>query len=288
MTRIAFIGLGAMGARMARRLVDAGHELIVYNRTVARAEPLTRLAATLASSPRAAAAQAELVLTMVTDDAAAQQIWLDSSTGIVAGLQPQAIAIECSTVTPSWIRTLRTALNTVELLDAPVAGSRPQAESGQLIFLVGGDRATFDKARPVLDGMAGAIHHVGPSGSGAWLKLAVNSLFAVQVAATSELMGLMRKANIQPDTTASILGQMPITSPAIKGVIGLIANEEHRPLFPIDLVEKDLRYAVSAGQVVGQSLPTTDAVHALFRRAQKAGYGQDNISGLVQLFMQAG
>ena len=287
MTRIAVLGLGAMGARMARRLIDAGHDVAVYNRTPARMAPLVALGARGAETPKDAVSDAEVVLTMLTDDDAARGVWLDDATGIVRGIRPDTVALECSTVTPAWIAELDSHLNAlgVRLLDAPVAGSRPQADAGKLIFVIGGPTEALERVRPALAVLGGAVHHVGEIGAGAWMKLAVNSLFAAQIGLVAELLGMMQKAGIAPDRAMAVLGELPVTSPAAKGVGGLIVAGKHEPLFPIDLVEKDLRYAVAAARAVDASLPTVDASRQSYADAQRAGHGDANISAIARLYV---
>ena len=287
MSKIAVIGLGAMGARMAQRLAQAGHQLTVYNRSPERAAPLVQAGATLADSPKAAAAGADIVLTMLTDDAAAAAVWLDEAAGAIAGISPGAVALECSTVTPAWIHRLGKALDSrqVGLLDAPVAGSRPQAEAGQLIFLLGGETAIVERMRPVLMSMGGAIHHVGDRGAGAWMKLAVNSLFGAQIALVGELLGMLARAGVAPERAMATLGELPITSPAAKGVGGLVVANKHAPLFPIDLVEKDFRYALSAARSVQAELPAVEAVHRIYESARQGGHGASNISAVAKLYL---
>ena len=141
----------------------------------------------------AAAAGADVVFTMVTDDAAARQVWLDEAAGALHGLKPGAIAIESSTVTPAFVRELaaRVAAREARFLDAPVAGSRPQAEAGQLVFMVGGEAGTIAAARPLLEVLGARVIPVGTAGQGAVLKLAVNTLFAAQLASLAELLGFL-------------------------------------------------------------------------------------------------
>lgn len=284
MSNIAFLGLGAMGVRMARRLIDAGHTLVVYNRTAARAAPLTEVGATVADTPAEAVADADVVITMLTDDAAARSVWLDPTHGIITRIRPSAVALECSTVTPAWIQTLAEAIGGQSLLDAPVAGSRPQAEAGQLIFLVGGEAETLERARSLVEVMGSAIHHIGPTGAGAWMKLAVNSLFGVQVAVVAELLGMLKKAGLTPERSMEVLGALPVTSPAVMGVGGLMVAGRHAPLFPIDLVEKDFGYAIDAARSVDSRLPTVEATRQSYIDAQAAGHGGDNLSGVSKLF----
>ena len=286
MTHIAVLGLGAMGARMATRLIAAGHDVCVYNRTAERAAPLQQLGARIARSPRDAAEQADIVIAMVTDDAASRALWLDKETGALAALGTGALAIESSTLTPAWVSDLAAAAAArgVGFLDAPVAGSRPQAEAGQLIYLVGGAAPDLERAKPVLAVLGGAIHHVGPVGQGTAMKLAVNAFFGVQVAAMGEVLGLLRRAGVATDAAAEILGALPVTSPALKGIAGLMAARNFAPLFPIDLVAKDFHYIAAAAQAAGADLPVAAAAGDVFTRAKDAGLGGDNIAGVVQLF----
>ncbi len=287
MHRVAILGLGAMGSRMARKLLDAGHQVAVYNRSPERARALEAEGATVAATPRQAAERSEMVISMVTDDDASRAIWLEESTGAIHGLGEGTIAIESSTLTLAWVRRLAEALGSrgTDFLDAPVAGSRPQAEAGQLVYLVGGAPSAFERAKPLLEVMGAAIHHVGPLGQGMVLKLAVNSLFSLQVAAMAELLGLVRKAGIDENRAVEVLGQMPVTSPAAKGAAALIAARDFAPMFPIDLVEKDLRYLLESARSVEAEVPATAAVRELYARAINEGYGDNNIAGIARLFL---
>lgn len=289
MTKVAILGLGAMGARMARRVLDAGHDVAVYNRTAERARPLVELGARLGATPAAAADGADIVISVVTDDAAARAVWLHPEHGAVRSLRADAVAVESSTVTPAWVDELRAAIDDVgaELLDAPVAGSRPQAEAGQLIYLVGGSADALDRVRPVLTTMGQAVHHVGEIGAGTVMKLAVNAIFGIQVAALAEMLGMVTRAGIDMERAVGILGAMPITSPALKGVGGLIAAGKYAPMFPIDLVEKDFRYIEACARSVEAQVPTAAAVWAVYDQARSAGFGADNIAGVAQLFVRS-
>jgi 3-hydroxyisobutyrate dehydrogenase-like beta-hydroxyacid dehydrogenase len=286
MSKIAFLGLGAMGSRMAANLVKAGHEVTVWNRDPARAEAFRQQNARIAGTPRAAATGAAVVISMVTDDAAARSVWLDPATGALAALGPGAIAIESSTVTPAWIEELGAAVTArgARLLDAPVAGSRPQAEAAQLVFMVGGAREAFDAARPVLDAMGVSIMHVGGLGQGAVLKLAVNTLFAAQLESVAELLGFLTRNGFAADEAAALLGAFPIVAPPIAGAAKMMAAKSVAPLFTIDLIEKDLGYIIDTAARSGASLPGAQSARAAFQRAQQQGLGQANISGLAAVF----
>ena len=279
------LGLGAMGQRMAQRLIDAGHELTVWNRTPAAASALVAAGARLAPSPRAAAEGAQIVWSMVFDDAASRQVWLDPRTGAAAAMAADAMAIESSTLTPAWVQELGAMFGArgVAFVDAPVAGSRPQAQAGQLAFMVGGDAAVIERLRPVLAALGPALHHLGPVGSGAWLKLAVNALFATQVAALAEQLSLLRRAGLDPQRALDALRAMPVLSPAAAGAGALMLAGNYAPQAPVDLIVKDLGYAIDQGRQAGASLPLTSAVMARFKSAQTAGLGGENLVAIAKL-----
>jgi 3-hydroxyisobutyrate dehydrogenase len=284
MTRITVLGLGAMGQRIARRLIDAGHAVTVWNRSPQAAEALRALGATAAATPREAAEGAEVVLSMVYDDAASRAVWLHDSDGALHGLRASAIAIESSTLTPAWVGELGRAMAArgVAFIDAPVAGSRPQAEAGQLIVMAGGDAAVVERVTPLLLAtIAGAVHHVGAVGSGAWLKLAVNALFGTQVAAMAELLALLRGAGVDAERALAALKAMPVTSPAAAGAATLMLARQYVPQAPVDLIAKDIGYALASST---QALPLTAAVAERFAAAQRAGLGAENLVSVAKLY----
>lgn len=283
---IAVLGLGAMGSRMASRLLDAGHRVTVFNRAAERMKPLVAHGARSADSPREAVRGAEVVIGMVRDDEASEAIWLDPGHGALAGLSAGAIAIESSTLTPAWVRRLGEVMKKqgVVFIDAPVVGSRPQAEAGQLLYLVGGEAAVIDRVRDVLLVAGGAVHHVGPVGAGAVMKLAVNALFATQVSALGEVLAMTRRSGIADVDAVDLLASMPVTSPALKGVGALIVARNFNPMFPIALVEKDLRYFEETARQSGSRAPIAEAVREVYRKAIETGFGGDNIAGVAQLF----
>ncbi len=286
MTRIAVLGLGAMGARMAARLLDAGHDVSVFNRTPERGAELEARGARLAATPREATAGAEMVIGMLRDDTASRTVWLDPVAGALGGLGAGALAVESSTLTPGWVRDLAPAVAKAggRFLEAPVAGSRPQAEAGQLIYFLGGEAETVEAARPLLEVLGGALHHVGPAGHAAVVKLAVNALFGIQVAAVAEILGLFRRSGLDASAAAGVLGETPVVSPAAKGAVGAMLAGNFAPMFPIDLVEKDFGYVAEAAGAAGAEMPTAAAVREIYARAKAAGFGRDNIAGVARLF----
>ncbi len=286
MTRIAVLGLGAMGSRIAARLLDAGHNVTVFNRTAERARPLIEKGAIRADTPRAAAREADLVIAMVTDDEASRALWLNEETGALQSLSPQTVAIESSTLTPAWVRELneRVSARGAAFLDAPVAGSRPQAEAGQLIYFVGGDAAVLERVSETLMTLGSAIHHIGPAGSGATFKLAVNALFGIQTAALGEILGLLEKQGMEITHCVDWLNALPTTSPAMKIMGQLMASHTFAPLFPIDLVEKDFGYLTSLTESAATRTPLSAAARAVYRQAVERSLGNANISRVVQLY----
>ncbi len=286
MARVSVLGLGAMGSRMAGALLRAGHGVTVWNRTPGRADPLVAAGARLAGTPCDAVAEAEFALSMVRDDAAAREVWLAPAQGALAGMRRGALAVECSTVTPDWVRELdRACLEAgVACIDAPVAGSRPQAEAGQLIFLVGGEADAVARAEPVLQAMGSAIHHAGPIGSGAMVKLAVNALLGVQIAATAELIGWLGRSGADVGRAARIIAATPVASPAASAAAqGMLAGN-FAPLFPVELVRKDLGYLADAAAAVRAGVPMAAAAAEVFARASDEGYGSEQGTAVVKLY----
>jgi 3-hydroxyisobutyrate dehydrogenase len=286
--KIAILGCGAMGSRMAQNLLNANYPVVVYNRTAAKVQSLIDRGALYAATPRAAAAQAEIVISMVTDDDVSRSIWLDPEAGALSGLRQNQIAIESSTLTIGWTRELA---NTIEqhgamFLDAPVVGSCPQVEAGKLIYLVGGKAEVLEQVQPILLSAGGAVvQHLGAIGQGMAMKLAVNTLFGVQVAALAEILGLLDKQGIDNVKAMECLGELPVTSLAAKMAGSLMVANNHAPLFPIGLVEKDFRYVMQTAQTENAPMPVATAIHHIYQEAIDKGFGNNNITGVVQLFL---
>jgi 3-hydroxyisobutyrate dehydrogenase-like beta-hydroxyacid dehydrogenase len=287
MTNITILGTGAMGSRMATKLLEEKHSVTIFNRTKKPALPLIDNGANFATTPLEAVKDADIVISMLTNDEASKSVWLEENYGAIHALKKDSIAIESSTLSTTWIKQLTKEFNqhNIEFLDAPVVGSRPQAEAGGLIFLVGGNETTLNLARPVLTTMASAIHHIGPNGSGTQMKLAVNAFFGVQVSALSEIIGLMEKSGIEKDKTITLFNQLPTTSAALQGIGNLIANNNYNPLFPITLVEKDFRYLLEMARQNNALLPISNTAHMTYKSAIDDNLGEHNIAGVVQLYV---
>jgi 3-hydroxyisobutyrate dehydrogenase-like beta-hydroxyacid dehydrogenase len=258
----------------------------VWNRGASATESLVAEGAAAAPSPRDAARGVEFVVAMLRDDEASRAVWLAPETGAFAGMEKDAVAIDSSTLTVACMRELgrRAQERGIAFLDAPVVGSRPQADAGALIFLVGGDEEVLTLAAPVLRCMGAAIHHAGPSGHGAALKLAVNALFGIQVAAVAELIGLLRASGIDCARAGEIIGQAPVCSPAAKGALASMLAGNFAPMFPVELVGKDFGYIRRFAEEHDARTPVGDAASMVMAEAAARGMGADNLTGIVRLY----
>jgi 3-hydroxyisobutyrate dehydrogenase len=281
---VAFLGLGTMGSGMANRLLSAGFPLTVYNRNAEKAKPLVAAGAKLAATPRTAATGADLVLTMVADDAAARSVWL-SENGALAGAKRGAVLLECSTVSPDWIAELAAAAakSGHVLLDAPVTGTKPHAAAGELTFLVGGDAAALEKARPALAVMSKSILHLGPNGSGALLKLVNNFLCGVQAVSFAEALAFIENAGLDRAQALEFLLQGTPGSPLVKTMAARMTARDYTPNFAMRLMAKDLAYSVAAGKKLSVNLATVATAHAALQQAIAAGLGDQDFSAVVEM-----
>jgi 3-hydroxyisobutyrate dehydrogenase len=263
---------------MAANLVASGHEVAVWNRTARSLE-----GAQTALSPRAAAEGAEVVIVMVRDDAASERVWLDPLDGALAGLAAGAVGVECSTISPGHARALHAAAmqRGAAFIDAPLAGSRPQAEARALIFMAGGAEPDIARAEPVLLATGAAVHRAGGPGSGAVVKLMVNTMLATQLATLGELIGLAVAQGVDAARALEILGATPVASPAAKGAGAAMLARNFAPAFPISLVAKDLVLALGSAR----ALPMTATATSVYEAAIAAGWGEDNITGVVQRYV---
>jgi 3-hydroxyisobutyrate dehydrogenase len=282
-SRIALFGLGIMGGGMARRLLGAGFPLTVFNRNPDRAAALEREGARAARTPREAAEGADIAISMVADDQASRAVWLGDR-GALAGLRPGATLIESSTLTVGWVRELAEAAAAVgsDLVDAPVTGSKMQAASGELTFLVGGSAAALEKARPVLAPMAKTILHVGPTGSGALLKLVNNFLCAVQAVSTGEALAVIENSGLDRDKCIEFLSAAAPGSPILKTMFQRMTGGDYSPNFKMALMAKDVGYAIHEGSRHGVRLATAATALDAFGTAISAGHGDDDFAAVVE------
>ena len=283
--RIAFLGLGIMGSGMARRLLINGFPLTVFNRNAEKSKPFAADGAQVAASPREAASRAEVIISMVADDNASRSLWLGDN-GALAAATPGTGCIECSTVTVGWVKELAAAAaaRQCELLDAPVTGSKVQAASGELNFIVGGPAATLEKIRPVLAAMGKSIVHLGPTGSGALLKLINNFVCGVQVAALAEAISMIERSGLDCAPALEILTGGAPGSPLVKTIATRMTTPDFTPNFLLRLMTKDLGYAVEEGGKLSLNLATAASALGIFKQAMVGGHGDQDMSAVVEQF----
>jgi 3-hydroxyisobutyrate dehydrogenase len=284
MTRpsVALLGLGIMGSRMARRLLDAGFPLTVYNRSPDKAAALRGAGARVAPAPRDAMEGADVAIGMVADDRASQSIWTGEA-GALAAARPGTLIIESSTLSVEWVRALAAAAagRQCEFLDAPVTGSRNQAAGGELNFLVGGTEEALDRAHPVLAVMARSVTLVGPTGSGALVKLINNFVCGTQVASLAEALAVVERSGLDRDRTMTVLVGGAMGSPIVKTVAERMLASDFTPHFMLRLLAKDLGYAIGEGGALGVDLTTAKAALALLQKAVAAGLGDEDMAAAV-------
>jgi len=286
MTQLGFVGLGAMGSRLARRLLDARHPVAGYNRTADKARALEAAGLKLAATPRAAAEGAVVVFSMVTDDAALRAVALGPD-GIVAGLGRGAVWAEMSTVSPAVTRELgaMAAARGAAMLDTPISGSTITVEQGAASIAVGGEREALERARPYLSVMApGGITHVGPLGLAKTMKIATNLGLAVQMLAFSEAVLLAEKAGIARETAVEALLKSVIASPMVKYrgpyVVGTMPRDAW---FNVGMIQKDMQLALDQGHATGVPLPTTALVQQWLTMARGLGLGARDFGTLFDV-----
>jgi 3-hydroxyisobutyrate dehydrogenase-like beta-hydroxyacid dehydrogenase len=287
MTAIGFVGLGVMGSRIAARLLDAGHELHGTNRTKSRAEPLIERGLRWHDTPREVAATVDIVLSMVTDDQALEAV-TSGSDGILAGLAPGKVYVDMSTVSPRASRALAEQVQSLgaHMLDAPVSGSIPQAESGTLAIMVGGEKQAFARVEPLLREAGQAVTYIGANGQGLVLKLAINISLAVQTLAFSEGLLLAERDGVDPRLAAEVMSTAPIGSPMLKARLPLLLDLPEEAWFDVAMMQKDIRLALEAAQAVAVPLPAAAAVDHLLTRARELGYEHRDIAALHEVLAE--
>jgi len=279
---VAIFGIGRMGAAMAKTLGRAGFDLILYNRTRSKAETTaTEIGAEVADTPEAAAARAPLVISMLADDAAVGEVL----TAAAAGLTEDAIVLEMSTIDPSTLSAVRPGIERsgASLLDAPVSGSVQLVEQGALTIMVGGDPAAFERARPVLDALAATVFHLGDSGTGATMKLAVNSLIHSINVALSEALVLAERAGVDRMQAYEVFASSAAAAPYVHYKRSAFESPETTPVaFNLDLVAKDLDLILGLAARVGATLHQGAVNREVVGRAVAAGLGEEDLSAIAR------
>ena len=284
--KIAFLGLGAMGARMAMTIARAGHELTVWNRSPGKADDLVAAGAREAERPRAAAEGAEIVLSMVLDDDASRAVWSDGETGALRGMAEGTVAVECSTVSPDWARSLAGTAEGmgIDFLTAPVAGTLPPAELGELVIVAGGSGDALVKAQPAFDAMGKATHHAGDAGAALATKLVINGMLAAQEAALAELLGMTKRLGADHARAFEILCETPVASPMLKNYGQMMVEGTDTVNFPISGILKDLGLIDDAARSGGAEVPVSRAARDSFRDAADAGLSDRNQTEIMRRY----
>jgi len=275
MSTVAFIGLGAMGSRMAMNLHAAGHELRVFNRNKEKTKPFAEKGIKVFDSPAAAVKGAEFVCSIVSDDIATREVMLGAG-GIVGAAAAGTIILDSSTNTPAMSREVAkaAAAKGVVYLDAPVSGSLAQAQGKELVFLVGGDKAAFDKAKPLMDAMGKMVRRIGDSGAGATLKLINNMMSATLTAAVAEAVQMAEAANLDRDAALEVLGEGAAGSRILKTKLPKMFKRDFSPQFQLELMEKDLRYFLLLASDVDRPAPIASLVRSQYQAAKLAQLGK--------------
>jgi 3-hydroxyisobutyrate dehydrogenase-like beta-hydroxyacid dehydrogenase len=287
MNTIGFTGLGAMGSRIAGRLLDSGNQVYGTNRTRSKAQTLIDRGLQWRDTPREVAAAAEVTFTMVTDDEALAAI-SSGPDGILAGLGTGKVYVDMSTVSPRASRELAEQVRALgaQMLDAPVSGSIPQAESGTLAIMVGGDPEAFAAVEPLLRELGQTVTHVGTNGQGLLLKLAVNISLAVQTLAFSEGLLLAERGGIDPRIAAEVMSTSSIGSPMLKARIPLLLDLPQQAWFDVALMDKDIRLARNAADELGITLPSAAVADDMLTRASELGYAHRDLAALHQVLAE--
>jgi 3-hydroxyisobutyrate dehydrogenase len=285
MTKVALLGQGLMGSGIAQNILKAGFPLTIYNRTKAKALPQLEKGAKWAQTPAEAAAAADVVISVVGDDAASRAVWLGEG-GALAGLRPGTIAVECSTLSLDWVRELHALVmgRGCRFMDAPMAGSKLAAQDGTLTLLVGAEPSTLEQAQPVLSAISSRIIHFGAPGAGITYKLINNMVAGTQLAVLGEALALAERAGLNMETVLKAVTSGAVASPIVKGkVAAMIARDHTDTHFALRWMHKDLTYALRVADQAGVAMPTIAVARELFRLAMQAGLGQQDCAAVAEV-----
>jgi 3-hydroxyisobutyrate dehydrogenase-like beta-hydroxyacid dehydrogenase len=287
MAAIGFIGLGAMGSRVADRLLAAGHQVYGTNRTAAKAGPLVERGLIWRDTPREVAEAAEVVFSMVTDGGALEAV-SSGPDGILAGLARGKVYVDMSTVSPQTSRDLADRVRALgaEMLEAPVSGSVPAAEDGTLAIMVGGPQEAFERIAPILHELGATVTRIGENGSALLVKLAVNISLAEQMLAFSEGVLLAEQGGIDRALAVSVLTQSAVGSPMLKSRGPLVLDLPEQAWFDVGLMRKDLQLALESASRLSVPLPSAAVAEQLFTAAHAMGYENRDIAVVYEVLAE--
>lgn len=287
MTSVAFIGLGNMGRGMAHRLLSAGYDLRVYNRTHAKAAELEHAGARRCLTPREACAGAEVVIAMTADDTSSRSVWLGPHGALAAQLAPRALAIECSTLSHEWVMELasKARVRNLRYLDAPVTGLPQNAAAGTLTLLVGADAHHLESARPFLSAFSDRILRFGKVGAGTAYKLIINMIGAVQIASLAEGLALAERAGLDLKTVAEAITAGQAASPeVVRNARRIIDNDhEQNVVFTPVLRLKDVTYALEFAKGLTMAVPFGRVAAKQLQQLIEMGHAAANESRIIEV-----
>jgi 3-hydroxyisobutyrate dehydrogenase-like beta-hydroxyacid dehydrogenase len=285
--KVGFIGLGLMGLPMATNVGKAGYPLWVYNRTPGKADPLLALGAQEASSPKEVAQKSQVVITMLSEARAVEEILFEDQ-GVLEGAHEGLTLIDMSTIAPDESRNHATRLNArgIKMLDAPVIGSTGPAKDGTLGIMVGGEREVFEAQRDVLGVMGSDLYYMGPQGSGAQMKLSMNLIVAGQMASLCEAMVMAAKAGLDLEVAGQIITTSNLASNLLIRKIPSIIKQNFQPAFPLKHMQKDLGLMVRTAESSQVAIFATSAIHQLYTAAKEKGYSEDDFSALYKFLAE--
>jgi 3-hydroxyisobutyrate dehydrogenase-like beta-hydroxyacid dehydrogenase len=282
--RVAFLGLGIMGSRMAANLARAGYTLTVWNRSAEKAETFAaEHGAAVASTPADAAALADVVITMVVDAAQVEAVLLGEH-GAAAGAGEGTLCVDCSTIGPSATREIGARLGEhgLRMLDAPVTGSAPRAEDGTLTIMAGGSPEDFARARPLLEVMGERIVHAGDLGQGQLVKLINNAVAATNAAVLAQALLVARRAGADLDALVEVMGAGSGGSAMLELKAGPLRRHDYSTLFKLDHMLKDVRLCLEEGQAAGAPFPFAALTREILTAASGMGYGDADFIALLE------
>jgi 3-hydroxyisobutyrate dehydrogenase-like beta-hydroxyacid dehydrogenase len=284
MAEVGYVGLGVMGSSIVRRLLAAGHDVTVWNRTPEKAEPLLEAGARWADSPREVAERSDVVFTMVTNTAAVRAV-TEGPDGIIAGLAPGKIYVDMSTASPANTRALAEQVAEVgaQMLDAPVSGTSITVDQGKASIMVGGDEDAFERATPILEAIGPKVFHLGPSGSAVTIKIAINLSLAVQMLAFSEGVLIAEKSGIARERAVEVMLASVIASPMVAYRGPLVLGHPDEVWFDCHMMQKDLNLALELGRELEVPLPTTAVTNELLTAANGMGIGERDFAVLFDV-----
>ena len=285
---VGLIGLGLMGKPMGRNLLKAGFSLTVWNRTASRADDLLREGARWAESPREVAAASDVVITIVSDPQALESVVWGAS-GVLNGLRKGSVLVDSSTVSPELERRVAAACEErgVEFLDAPVTGGTWGAESGDLVFMIGGKQETLSRVEPVLQAVGQRFFLLGPTGAGQTVKLAMNMILALQVEAFVEALALVTSAGVAGDKLVEVLQSSMARSSVLDVKVPVILSGDFKPSFPLRLMQKDMRLALELAKQLGVALPAGAAAYDTYSAVKAAATDDPDYSAVARHWLKA-